>query len=219
MSKSTLKFLGRNSGFFGNNNAAYYEDGKTFWLIDCGITVFYQLVAKFDLSYYDTINILITHLHDDHAGSLSQLLMYLGYECGRKANIFTPCKNIKTRLEIAGVDPKFYVLTHSNNIEWVETKHVTFLDSYGFCIKWNGRKLVYTGDTATLEPFYGILKDADEFYVDVSTKGIVHLKIEDILDELIRIKGAGTDVYLMHLNDEKAISDIVQGALEFAPIE
>lgn len=221
MSKSVLKFLGRNAGFSGKNNSAYFEDGKTLWLIDCGMLVFFQLVEKFDLFYYDTINVLITHLHEDHVGSLAQLLLYLGYDSRKKVkvNVISSCENMKNRMDLAGVDPNFYVLNPDVNVEWIKTRHVDFLDAYGFYMNLNGKNILYTGDTATLEPFLKYLKNTDEFYVDVSTNGSVHLKIDDVLEELLEIQKSGVDVYLMHLNDEEAISNIVKGRLNFAPIE
>ena len=74
----------------------------------------------------------------------------------------------------------------------------------------NNKKIVYTGDTCTLEPFREILKDADEFYVDVSKNGGVHLKITDILEELEKIKANGTKVFLMHIDDREYMNKIVE---------
>jgi len=40
MKESTLTFLGKDSGFGEKNTSAFYEDGKDFYLFDCGYTVF-----------------------------------------------------------------------------------------------------------------------------------------------------------------------------------
>lgn len=216
MSKSTLKFLGRSSGFGLKNNSAYYEDGNRLVLIDCGLTVFNTVRETVDLSKYETIDIIITHLHPDHAGSLGQLLMYLGYVLKKKANVISKCKNIKNYLDIVGVDPALYMLTYSPNISFIETIHAPELDSYGFKAKMGDNLIVYTGDTSTLQPFKEHLKDADEFYVDVSKFGGVHLKIDNVFEELISIQNKGVKVYLMHLDDEEYISNLVQDRIEFA---
>ena len=77
MRKQTLSFLGRDSGFGIKNNSAYIEYENKFILIDCGFTVFSQLKNKFDFNKYDEIDVIITHLHNDHAGTLSQFILYM----------------------------------------------------------------------------------------------------------------------------------------------
>ena len=76
MNKSTLTFLGSDSGFGDNNNSAYIEIDSKLIIIDCGITVFNILKNKFDFNKYREIEVIITHLHNDHAGSLSQFILY-----------------------------------------------------------------------------------------------------------------------------------------------
>ena len=78
-SSQTLTFLGKDSGFGEKNNSSYIEIENKLILIDCGFTVFQQVKEKFDFENYETINIIITHLHNDHAGSLSQLILYLWF--------------------------------------------------------------------------------------------------------------------------------------------
>lgn len=72
----------------------------------------------------------------------------------------------------------------------------------------NNKSIVYTGDTAILEPYMPYLENCDEFYVDVSKFGGVHLKFEDIIDQLKRIKYNGTKVFLMHIDDKEYISKL-----------
>ena len=69
MRKQTLSFLGRDSGFGIKKNSAYIEYENKFILIDCGFTVFSQLKNKFDFNKYNEIDVIITHLHNDHAGT------------------------------------------------------------------------------------------------------------------------------------------------------
>ena len=77
MSNSILTFIGSDAGFGSNNNSAYVETENKLILIDCGMTVFNAIKRKFDFNKYAEIEIIITHLHNDHAGSLSQFIMYL----------------------------------------------------------------------------------------------------------------------------------------------
>ena len=94
MENKTLTFLGRDSGFGSKNNSAYYEQEDTLTLIDCGFTVFEEVKNKFDFNKYKTINIIITHLHNDHAGSLSQVILYLWFMFNKKVTVISKCERI-----------------------------------------------------------------------------------------------------------------------------
>lgn len=207
---STLTFLGLDAGFGKKNNSAYIktneDEGKKLTLIDCGFTVFEQVKAKFDLNSYDKIDVIITHLHNDHAGSLSQLVLYLCLNYNKKVRILSKCKNLAKYLEITGTPADSYELQQSaKNVEFIKTQHVKYLDAYGFKMEVKGKKIVYTGDTNTLEPFLPYLQDADEFYVDASRYGGAHLRITDVSSQLRKIETNGTQVYLMHIDDKKFV--------------
>ena len=215
MKEQTLRFLGRDSGFGKENNSTYIEPENKFFLIDCGFTVFSQLKEKFDFNKYDEINVIITHLHNDHAGTLSQFILYLYFIYNKKINVITNCKRIKEFLDITGTPEDAYILKKENEyIKFIKTEHVKYLDSYGFELNINSRKIIYTGDTNTLEPFKPYLKDVDEFYVDVSRYGGAHLKIDEIKDELKEIQENGTRVYLMHMDDVEYIRKVTNDIFE-----
>lgn len=222
MSKSMLTFLGRSSGFGLKNTSAFIDLGNRLILIDCGITVFPMAIELFDFTKYDDIDIIITHLHPDHAGSLAQLIMYLGYVVHKHATVVTKCEEIRTFLDISGVDSALYTLKNDSisdlDLEFIPTKHVDQLDSYGFKLNVCGKTVVYTGDTRTLDPFIPYIGDADEFYVEASCTGGVHLKITDILSTLEGIQFCGTKVWLMHIDDEAKMSELVDGQIDFAPL-
>lgn len=88
------------------------------------------------------------------------------------------------------------------------------MDAYGFELNINSKNIIYTGDTNTLEPFEPYLKNADEFYVDVSRFGGAHLKIDDIKTKLEEIQKNGTSVYLMHMDDVEYIRKITNNIFE-----
>lgn len=198
--------------FGDKNNSAYIEVDNKLIIIDCGFSVFNEIKKRFDLKSYNSINIIITHLHNDHAGSLSQVILYAYYIYGKKVTVISKCKEIKKYLEITGVDDKIYNLKEDmDNLEFIKTEHVKGIDSYGFKIKIKDRNILYTGDTNTLQPFMPYLNNVDEFYVDVSKAGGVHLKIEDIIEVLKTIKKKGIDIYVMHLDDKAYIKNITKG--------
>ena len=215
MKKQTLSFLGRDSGFGKENNSAYIEYGNKFLLIDCGFTVFSQLMNKFNFNKYDEIDVIITHLHNDHAGTLSQFILYLYFIYNKKVNVITKCERIKEFLDITGTPEDTYELKKENEyIKFIKTEHVKYLDAYGFELNINSKKIIYTGDTNTLEPFEPYLKNADEFYVDVSRFGGAHLKIDDIKTKLEEIQKNGITVYLMHMDDVEYIRKTTNNIFE-----
>lgn len=162
-----------------------------------------------DLKKYEEICVIITHLHNDHAGSLSQFILYNWFINKKKTTVISKCDKIKEYLEITGTTKEAYEVTSKyQDVEFIKTEHVKELDSYGFKININGKNIVYTGDTATLEPFRKYLDNCYEFYVDVSKFGGVHLKFEDVIGELKKVKDKETKVFLMHIDDSKYISEL-----------
>lgn len=217
MENSVLKFLGSDSGFGASNNSAYIEERDKLIIIDCGFTVFQQIKEKFDSNKYKEINVIITHLHNDHAGTLSQLILYSYFVFNKKVNVISMCSKIKEYLDITGTPEDAYTLYNaSENMEFIKTEHTKYLDSYGFKLCLNGKKIVYTGDTNTLEPFMKYINDIDEFYVDVSRYGGAHLKIEEIIDKLREIKKQNINIYLMHIDDREYIAGVVKDEFYFA---
>lgn len=217
MGEHLLTFLGSDSGFGKKNNSAYIEMKNELLLIDCGYTVFDEARNRLDLKKYDKVNIIITHLHNDHAGSLSQFILYSFFVFGKKVNVYSKCERIKEYIDIIGAPEASYVLSDElPNGEFIKTKHVPTIDTYGFYINVSGKKVVYTSDTVTLEPYMRYLEDADELYVDVSFDNDVHLRINDCMDDLRAIKQSGVKVILMHLDNRKEIEKIVGDEFYFA---
>lgn len=214
MDNQTLKFLGADSGFGEKNTSAYFETEKSFNLIDCGYSVFNILKEKFDFKKYEEINIIVTHLHNDHAGSLSQFILYLWFIFNKKVNVISKCEKLVDYLDITGTPKESYTLLSSTpDIELIKTTHSPLLDTYGFNLKLDNKSIIYTSDTSTLNPFYPYLKDTDELYVDVSKFGGIHIKIDDALNELIKINSTKTNVYLMHLDDKEYITKVIGNEL------
>lgn len=216
MNKQTLTFLGRDSGFGEKNNSAYFENNNNLFLIDCGLTVFQDLKCNFNLSKYSTISVIITHLHNDHAGSLSQLILYLWFVLKKKTHIITNCINIKQFLDITGTPSDSYeLLTALPNLEFIKTEHTPYLDAYGFKLITDNKVIIYTGDTNTLSPFIPYMKDCNELYIDVSKFGGAHLKIDDILDDLNSFTKNGTEIYFMHMDDKEYIKKVTNNLYNY----
>lgn len=210
MKENIFTFLGKDDGFGDKNNSAYLEINDELFLIDCGFTVFNEVKNKFDFNKYKNISVIITHLHNDHAGSLSQLILYLWFIYKKRTNVITNCVHMKEYLEITGTPSVAYEIRNSiENLRFIKTEHTDYLDAYGFVLNIDGKKILYTGDTQVLTPFLPYLDNLDELYIDVSKFGGAHLKIDDILDDLKQIKAKEIKIIPMHMDDKDYIEKLV----------
>lgn len=82
---------------------------------------------------------------------------------------------------------------------------------FGYHLIIDGTNVVYTGDTLTIKPFLPYLVEGSVLYIDTSVfYGMVHLKLEDALDEFISLNKRGVKVYLMHLDDVSAAEKMIE---------
>lgn len=89
-----LKILCRGGVFKpkeGNNSAYFIENNKLF-LIDCGESIFERIIKNNLLENIETINLMITHTHSDHIGSIGTLVFYSFYVLHKPLNIILPKK-------------------------------------------------------------------------------------------------------------------------------
>lgn len=159
-----LKPLGFGSAFnsqeYGNNSWYFIEDKEVF-MIDCGSTVFNTFRAK-GLDKYKEINIIITHMHTDHVGSLGTLIEWMYYVKGVRVNIVAHNeleRDIYNYLSISGIEYHMFNLVFigygetrakKKNIEviFAETEHVPQLRTYSITLIRNKTDMIiYSGDT------------------------------------------------------------------------
>ncbi len=199
MENMILTFVGNDDGFGNKNNSAYIVENNELFILDCGFTVFNEIKNKFNFSKYKKINVIITHLHNDHAGSLSQLILYLWFIYKIRVNVISNCVNIKQYLDITGTIPEAYILKNElTNVKFIKTEHVKHLDSYGVLLTIKNKKILYTGDTCSLDNFLPYMNEINELYIDLSKFGGAHLKIDDIIDILREFKN------IRHSNNSNA---------------
>ena len=211
MDKNLLTFLGKDSGFGDRNNSAYLEYENELFIIDCGFTVFNEIKNKFDFTKYKNINVIITHLHNDHAGSLSQFILYMWFVFKIKVKVVCNCIHVKDYLNITGTPSDSYELKNElDNLKFIKTDHTNYLDSYGFIMNIGDKRILYTGDTCTIKPFLPYMDNINELYIDVSKFGGAHLKIDDILDVLAEIKDKNIKIVPMHMDDKTYIENLIQ---------
>lgn len=179
-------------------------------LLIVGFTVFLKIKDKFDFKKYKKINVIITHLHNDHAGSLSQFILYMWFIFKKKVNVISNCIHIKEYLDITGTPPESYeVKKELDNLKFIKTKHTDFLDAYGFIMDIDNKKILYTGDTANLDSFMPYLNNINELYIDVSKFGGAHIKVDDVLDILKDLKTKNIKIIPMHMDDKEYITNLI----------
>ena len=217
-----LLFLGRGAAFNPKegNTSAYFIENKQLFLIDCGESIFERLMNKNILKNIETINILITHTHSDHVGSLGSLISYSFYKLHKQINIIVPRnykfkKNLKNLLNIFGckknkfnfIDEKKYdnKFKSFKKIRFIKTKHSKNLICYSIIFYTDKGIIFYSGDTKDINNIIKLISSnekIDKIFVDTTTEDYnnnIHLFIGDI-DENIP-KNLKKKVYCMHLND------------------
>ena len=218
-----LKFFGRGSGFADEHTSAYFSTvNKEMVIIDCPVSTF-QKLKHIDLKDYEKFYVLITHTHGDHIGGLGLFVQYAYFTLKKPVTIVAPsadvANDIHTILTIEGNEKNWYTLVRGADVrlkEWfghyILTKHSPQLENkcFGYHLKVDGTNVIYTGDTSTLATFLPYLVDGSVLYVDTSVYyGMIHLKLEDALDDFLKLNQRGIKVYLMHLDDVAAAEKIV----------
>lgn len=218
-----LKFFGRGSGFADEHTSAYFTTGnKEMVIIDCPVSTF-QKLKYLQLQDYKKFYVLVTHTHGDHVGGLGLFAQYAFFTLKKPITVVAPssevANDISTILTIEGNDPSWCELVTVENLEEKEwfsncilTKHSPQLENkcFGYHLTVDDTNIVYTGDTSTIIPFLLYLKEGSILYVDTSVYyGMIHLKLEDALDDFISLTQKGVEIYLMHLDDVAAAEKIV----------
>ena len=221
-----LLFLGRGSAFnsYEENTSAYFIDKNELFLIDYGESIYERIMEKQLLDNINCINIMITHTHSDHIGSIGSLIMYCYYVINKKVNIIISknClykKDLIDLIRIFGCTKEMYTIIDEtefdnkyelfNNIRFLKTEHVSQISSYGILFETNNGVLYYSGDTSNLKNISELIKNnktIDKIYIDTTstnTKNNVHVyigELNDLIPDYLKNK-----VYCMHVNDKKCI--------------
>ena len=228
-----LKFLGRGSAFTDEHNSAYFIENDELVLIDCPMSAFMRLNDK-NLALFDHIYVLVTHTHGDHSGGIGMLIDLLQFSVKTPITIVAPSKEVEADLfyllsRIEGCSSSWYELINIEDLdkEWfvraIPTTHTEELEGkcFGFQLKVEGRNVVYTGDTNTLIPYESYIEKGTYLYCEISAyKSPVHLYCTEIHNKIKEYVAAGVNVYLMHMDDERRILQVMSDTgAELAPLE
>lgn len=221
-----LIFLGRGAAFNPKegNNSAYFIENNQLFLIDCGENIFERLIESELLENIEAINLMITHTHSDHIGSLGSLIMYSFYNLHKPLNIIMPenakhLHSIEKILNCFGCNKTMYNYINEKcfdekfetfqKIRYIETSHCDDLNCYSLLFTTQYGIIYYSGDTREINTIKSLINSGqqiDKLYVDTTTAdfpGNVHLYI-GILQEIIpnELKNR---VYCMHFNNDNCI--------------
>jgi len=206
-----LKFIGSGSAFNTKlgNNSAYYKEGSQMLLIDCGSNIFHRIKENKLLEGVEKINVIITHCHADHVGSLADLILYTYYSHGEfaksKVHVISPFDTkVDKLLKINGcTEGEHFTINLLGGTELVaidelkirftfhRTNHVKEIPSYRVGLLFeDGTDVFYSGDaTGTYfenkEQLNGRLNFFDILYVDTCKadyKGNVHLSLRELTE-------------------------------------
>lgn len=209
-----LNFLGRGSAFnvTEGNNSAYVKVNDEFILIDCGESIFEKIVKKNLMDDVKKVNVLITHIHSDHVGSLSSFIYYCYYIKNMVVNVYFPdnifVEFMKIQGNIDGVDYRFKLLEIGKNneigsitVKPVPVEHVKNSGCYGYLIYLEGKLIWYSGDCSKVSHVINEY-DIDEFYQDTCLadyEGNAHTCFRVLCQSIPKDKRH--KVYCMHLDD------------------
>ncbi|MER2998877.1 MBL fold metallo-hydrolase [Pontibacter populi] len=159
------KFLGTGGAFDVDylNSAALLRFREKNILIDCGFTVFPALVHKNLITKVG--HIMLTHLHNDHIGSLPTLLLYKSIiEKAPRPVILYPSEPFKQQLfsilEPQVKDPdkyaEFVPLEQFTGINAIDTfgQHSEGMQTYAFVFDEGGNRIAYSGDLGKPETLF-----------------------------------------------------------------
>jgi ribonuclease BN (tRNA processing enzyme) len=165
-----IKFIGFGGAFdyqYGNSAALININNKTI-LLDCGHSVYPALRAKNKIDAFEYV--LITHLHDDHAGSLSTLIFHRHFSySSQRIKIIYPeekfKKEIYNYLVFSMQKPEKYFdfisIEAFAELDFIDTygKHSEGMQTYSYIFNEDNEKTVYSGDLGDPDFLFAKLKE------------------------------------------------------------
>jgi glyoxylase-like metal-dependent hydrolase (beta-lactamase superfamily II) len=153
-----LHFLGIGSAFNPalGNTSAWFRLGEELYILDCGETVFERLVRLPELEACAKVYVLISHLHNDHAGSLAALASYCCFTLDKKICVIHPAETVNSLLALQGIHADEYVYGRDlpacarASLEIHEVPHAADMECYAYIVRSGPASFYFSGDAATV---------------------------------------------------------------------
>lgn len=215
----TIKFIGTGGAFdYRYRNSAaivWLRDMKI--LIDCGCDIFTSLRQKEQAD--DITHVLITHLHDDHAGSLGSLLAYHVLILKKPPlKLIYPTDSFRDHLlafmKFILKDPnkfaEFIPIADMEGVGFIDTygKHVADFPTFSYYFTEDGQCICHSGDIGNPDFIFEELtrlglEGATVFHdITFSETNKPHAFYRDVSKHL-----DGFSIYGYHLDPEKEPGD------------
>ena len=151
----SLNFLGCGAAFYPElgNTAAWFENKGHFYLLDCGGEIFCKVINVEKFKEAQKVTVILTHMHGDHVGGLSELISFLWFKRGIRVSVVYPDKRLDEYLKLTGIMKENYSriekLEGQDGIwaEPVPVIHDLSMGCYGYLIQDNKEKIYYSGDS------------------------------------------------------------------------
>ena len=205
--KNRLRFIGTGGCFSKKNinNAAYLNENGHLILFDCGETIFHQILKEDIINEsINRIDIIITHFHADHVGSLGSLIFFTRFKKVKDVNVIFPdVKMLNTFLDISGIDRNLYYGRKPSDMEYflkeyaqlhgdVVNNEIIPMPSFGYHLKFKEYNFFYSGDTCIInEDIVNKFNnnEIDYIYHEVSNDGYkAHMDIDVLTSALKKIE-------------------------------
>lgn len=201
-----LEFLGRGAAFnpaLGNTSACLREGGKLL-LLDCGETVFAELIRRGLLDGVSEVFAAVSHLHSDHCGSLGTLAHYCEFRLKTRLHLVVPEHaayrgQLDTLMRLFGAEPgKQYDMVPAGSdlgfsaferLDIVPTRHAAGMHCFSFIMETAGGGVFYSADTHTEEPFVAFMRTHPDFeraYVE-TTNAAGAVSVHLLMDRLAEV--------------------------------
>lgn len=221
-----LTFLGRGAAFYPaqGNTAACLREGGRLLLLDCGESVFGELMKRGLLNGVSEVTVVLSHFHSDHCGSLGSLCHYCRYALRAALRLIVPddaayLEALSALLWLYGVPKEGFSLIPSGGalgfsaferLEMVPTRHAEGMPCYSIVLETAAGGVFYSADTCTEEPLLEFMRTHPAFeraYVDVTaaeSAAAVHLplrRLAEVIPPSLRSR-----VNIMHISDDACIA-------------
>ena len=212
-----LHFLGRGAAFYveAGNTSAYLREGSRLLLLDCGESVFADLLRRGALSGVTDITVALSHLHSDHCGSLGSLCHYCFYMLHIVPKLVLPADaayraDVATLLRLFGVQENAFAFVEDGgalgfssfrSFRYVPTRHSDGMRCFSFIFETENGGVFFSSDTCTTETLAAFIQSHPDFEraymdsTDADYPGNIHLPIGQVVPAEKRGR-----VYMMHLN-------------------